>query len=300
MKKDQLIDAIGLLDDAVLAETDGGGADGTELGTAVVTASDNKATIKRRFRIILVTTVILALIGGTAAVASGGIGGFLNLGNRIKIENGGELLQHEYVAYGDARVRTSSIRGAVNKDMKTMPKTMKDRPLWSNTSPNTVVKRYEDIEDAIDYIGYSKLVFPKTDYPFTHIYTEVTGFQKEDSSEFKPGVICFGATQRYHSNPEYWFSTSIYIYTDSWPMGNVGIHTAVTDQATYTSEERRVNGRTFCIVLQEDPSYSEGHQLSTGIFWQENGVFYYFHIVYPEELREEAEKVAQEWMESFP
>ncbi len=304
MKKDQLIDAIGLLDDAVLAEVDGGGADGAEADgagpvTAAAKASENKATLRRRFRIILITTMILVLIGGTVAVASGGIGGLLNLGTRIKTEDGGELIQHEYVGYGDEKVSISDIRGAVNKDVKAIPETMKDRPLWSNTVPNTVVKRYEDIDDAIDYIGYGKLVFPETEYPFTDIHTEVMGFQKDDSSEYNPGLIILGASQRYHSDPDYWFSTSIYIYTDSYPQDTVGIRTGVTELATYTSEERTVNGRTFCIVRQEDPSFSEGYQLATDVFWQENGVFYYFHIVYREELREEAEKVAQEWMESF-
>ena len=300
MKKEQLIDAIGMMDDAVLSGIDPAGAGSADPNRAKV--SGKTLTQNRRFRIILIAVAIMVMIGGSVAVAAGPVGGKLNTGKKTETADGGEMIDHEYVAYGDARVDTADIRGGVNSDMKQIPERMENHSMFSSKTPNSIDKSFTSIAEAVKYIGYAKLNFPELSYPYENIHTETMGFtdDEERKTDYRPGVIILQTGQKYHSEPDYWFDVSAHIYTTDYPYPEtVGIRTAVSDQATYTSEEKEVGGRTFSIVRQEDPSFSEGHQLCTDVFWQENGVFYYFHIVYREDLREEAEKVAQEWMESF-
>ena len=54
------------------------------------------------------------------------------------------------------------------------------------------------------------------------------------------------------------------------------------------------------MLIVEDSRQKVGKHTNKHKYWQENGVFYVFHIVFCEELRAEAERIAQEWMESFP
>ena len=253
-----MIDAIGMMDDAVLSGIDPAGAGSADPNRAKV--SGKTLTQNRRFRIILIAVAIMVMIGGSVAVAAGPVGGKLNTGKKTETADGGEMIDHEYVAYGDARVDTADIRGSVSKDMMLIPERRENWSAFSSSMPNIINKRFSSIAEALRYIGYAKMSFPEPDYPYEDINTETMGFpdDEERMTDYRPGLIILGTVQKYHSDPDYYFQTSAQIFTTDYPnTESVGIRTAVTDQATYTSEEKTVGSRTFSIVRQEDPSFSE-------------------------------------------
>ena len=311
MKKDRLIDALGLLDDEMLATVDPSEND------VPVTRVKQPATVpepvgwKRRLVIMLVPVAVMVMIVATVAVATGEFGGRLKTGAKRKMQNGEEYNDHEYEAYGEARVKASEVKGGINKLLEEIPERVKNFSAYDSTLPNCVGRSFERIDEAIDYIGYDKMVFPKLDYPYEGINVSAIGVTRDGSSGFKQGSasdnaeyvlgdVILDVTQKYHSDPDYWFQTAAYLPTEYSSRENNAIYMGYSDRAKFTSEEKAVKGRTFSILRETDPSFAEGNQDKIEVYWQENGVFYVFHIVFCEELRAEAERIAQEWMESFP
>ena len=243
------------------------------------------------------------------AFVTGDMGGKLYLGSKRETPNGPEYSKHEYAAYGDARVSASEIRGGINKLLEEIPERTRKHQVYDSWMPNVVSRNFENVDEAVDFIGYEKIFFPKLNYPCEGITVVATGVPKDDSipfervsddEEYLLGEVSMNAIQRYHSDPDYWFETMTHIFTEHSASDKNAVTMGYSNKAEFSAEERKVGERTFSILYEEDPHFYEGYRKKIEVFWQERGVFYMFHIVYGEELCEEAERIAQKWMESFP
>lgn len=310
MKKDQLIDAIGKLDDTLFSEIEASMQ--SERTAATCTTGVSQGASKNHFRkrrFVLIALAAVLLIGGAAAFGTDGFGGLIKIGKTT--EDGKEQTTLEYIPYGDVRVDPALITGKINDALKEIPERVRNYKVYDSMSPNALLKRYDTLDEALDYVGYKKMIFPRLDYEYANIATEGYGIRTDgidvwgqeeeglNSEDYVLSDVSVETTQKYHSNPEYYFQTFAYLRTKYIKDEPVRIR-LILENAKTATEQKTVNGRTFSILRSNDPSLNADHQLATDVFWQENDIIFYFHIVYNEECRADAERVADEWMHSFP
>ena len=310
MKNDQLIDAIGKLDDTLFSEIEASMQ--TERTVVRDATFESQGASKPRFRtrrFVLVALAAVMLIGGAAALSAGSLGGFLKIG---KTGTGGEEQKTaEYVPFEDVRINPSLITGSILDALKDIPERVRNYQLHDSIMPNALLKGFDTLDDALDYVGYANMIFPRLDYECAGVYTEGYGVSAAeldesvreaaglDSEEYVLSDVSIVLTQKYHSNPDYYFSTFACLCTNYVKDDPVRIR-MILDNAATATDQKTVNGRTFSILHTNDPDHSEGYRLATDVFWQENDIIFFFHIVYNEDCRDDAERVADEWMHSFP
>ncbi len=300
MKKDQLIDAIGKLDDTLFSEIEASMQNerSSETGLTVVSRNAGRSPLRKR-RFVLVALAAVLLIGGAAAYTTNGFGGLLRIGQTN--EEGRAQKTVEYVPFGDVRINPSLITGEINEDLKEIPERVRNYQPTDSIMPNALLRRYSTLDEALNYVGYTNMIFPRLNYEYVSIATEGYGISTDgsDSEAYGLSDVSVEVTQKYHSNPDYYFQCNAYLCTENVEDEPVRIR-MILDSAETATEQKTVNGRTFSILRTNDPSLNVDHQLATDVFWQENDIIFYFHIVYNEECRADAERVADEWMHSFP
>ena len=299
MNKKQLIDAIGQLDDSVYEGTDmpdvlpGEKAIGTGNG-------------RRGRKVFLLAAAAVLLIGG-AAIASPP----LLRGGTLKPEketvDGKDYNSFRYETRDTSRVLLSEITGDVLESMKEIPERKKNHNIADSSSPTCIVKYFDSVSDALSYIGYSKLVFPEMSYPYSEIHTEALGTPAYQAGGYVPGAeeyvlgfLTFSATQ-YDSDSGIIFQNMMLLYTEACTFDTTNLALAGYPlEFSYEMEEQNVNGRVFSVLKEQNTSENPYWEKSIDVFWQENGVIYTLHIVYPEDKETEANRIAEEWMKSFP
>lgn len=257
MNKKQLVDAIGQLDDSVYEGTDmpdvlpGEKAIGTGNG-------------RRGRKVFLLAAAAVLLIGGAAVAAPP----LLRRGGTLKPEeenvDGKDYNSFRYETGDASRVPLSEITGGVLESMKEIPERIKKRKksfnMADSSDPTCIVKHFDSLSEALSYIGYSKLVFPEMNYPYSEIHTEACTFDTT----------------------------------------NLALAGYPKEECSYEMEEQTVNGRVFSVLKEQNTSENPYWEKSIDVFWQENGVIYTLHIVYPEDKETEANRITEEWMKSFP
>jgi hypothetical protein len=93
----------------------------------------------------------------------------------------------------------------------------------------------------------------------------------------------------------------MFIYTEACTFDTTNLALAgCPKEFSYEMEEQTVNGRVFSVLKEQNTSENPYWEKSIDVFWQENGVIYTLHIVYPEDKETEANRITEEWMKSFP
>ena len=295
MNKKQLIDAIGQLNDSVFAGTEAIDA-GSETRFA---ATESRGGMKRGRKVFLLAAAAVLLIGGTALAAPLLRGGTLK--NEKEKIDGKDYNEFHYETNEDTRVRVSDIKGSVLEDMKAIPERVANYSPIDSVTPETVMKRFNSLDDALSYIGYAKFFFPRLDYSFESVYTQVIGAKPDGSEEYVPGYITLQTTQKYTGTSTLHFNLSASIRTDALPAEGSVINVSMFPTETaYSAEEVTVNGRTFTVVKQKNESFGSGWEMMTEVYWLENGVSYLLTVPYAEADAECAEQLVNEWMNSFP
>jgi hypothetical protein len=298
MNKNQLIDALGQLDDSVYEGIDmlnalpGEKAIGTGNG-------------RRGRKVFLLAAVAVLLIGGAAVAAPP-----LLRGGTLKLEketvDGKDYNSFRYETGEASRVPLSEITGSVLESMKEIPERIKNFNIVDSSVPSCIVKHFDSLSEALSYIGYSKLVFPEMNYPYSEIHTEAHGVSAQHpkvnapDEEYVLGSLYLSTTQ-YDSFSGLSFQNLIHIYTEANPFDSTSLLLVnYPTETSYVTEEQAVNGRVFSIIKEQNTSEDPGWQLSTEVLWQENGVIYMFHVTYYEDKAAEADRLVEEWMKSFP
>ena len=305
MNKKQLVDAIGQLDDSVYEGTDmpdvlpGEKAIGTGNG-------------RRGRKVFLLAAAAVLLIGGAAVAAPP----LLRRGGTLNPEeenvDGKDYNRFRYETGDASRVPLSEITGGVLESMKEIPERIKKRRknfnMADSSDPTCIVKHFDSLSEALSYIGYSKLVFPEMNYPYSEIHTEALGTSAYHAEGYVPGAeeyvlgfLTFSATQ-YDSDSGIIFQNMMLIYTEActFDTTNLALAGYPKEECSYEMEEQTVNGRVFSVLKEQNTSENPYWEKSIDVFWQENGVIYTLHIVYPEDKETEANRITEEWMKSFP
>ena len=298
MNKKQLIDAIGQLDDSVYEGIDMPNALPGE--KAIGTGNG-----RRGRKVFLLATATVLLIGGAAIAAPP-----LLRGGTLKPEketvDGKDYNSFRYETGEASCVPLSEITGSVLESMKEIPERIKNFNIVDSSVPSCIVKHFDSLSEALSYIGYSKLVFPEMNYPYSEIHTEAHGVSAQHpkvnapDEEYVLGSLYLSTTQ-YDSGSGLSFQNLIHIYTEANPFDSTSLLlVGYPTETSYVTEEQAVNGRVFSVLKEQTTSENPGWQLSTEVLWQENGVIYMFHVTYSEDKAAEADRLVEEWMKSFP
>ena len=295
MNKKQLIDAIGQLNDSVFAGTEAIDA-GSETRFA---ATESRGGMKRGRKVFLLAAAAVLLIGGTALAAP------LLRGATLRLEkeeiDGEDYYTFHYETDEDTRVSVSKIQGDVLADMEDIPERVANHKPFDSMDPTAVIKRFNTIDEALSYIGYGDLIFPKLDYDYESIHTEVCGTKPDGSDRYVPGFISLQTMQKYTGASTLYIQVCAQIRTDACPADGSVLNVALSPDAVVCStEEVTVNGRTFTVVRQKNESPDPGWDRMTEVYWLENGISYLLNIPHPEADAEYVERIVTEWMNSFP
>ncbi|MBO4669461.1 MAG: hypothetical protein J5648_05740 [Lachnospiraceae bacterium] len=296
MNKKQLIDAIGQLNDSVFAGTETIGAASE---TRFSAKTEARGGMRKGRKVFLLAAAAVLLIGGTALAAPLLRGGTLK--NEKEKVDGKEYNTFRYETDEDTRVSVSDIKGSVLAAMDEIPGRVANASPTDSILPQTVMRRFNSVDEALSYIGYARMIFPRLNYSYESIHTEVLGTKPDGSDQYVPGHILLQTTQKYTGVSELHFTVGATIRTDALPADSSVIRVDMyPSQTAYSTEEVTVNGRTFTVVRQKNESFDPGWEMMTEVYWQENGVSYLMSVPYTEADAECAEQLVNEWMNSFP
>ena len=179
-------------------------------------------------------------------------------------------------------------------------------PLWGQPStlrsPDGRMELRFEVKDSVPYYSLSRdgraVVLPsKMGFTLEWRDDMAHAFVVKD---IKICGISYETTQKYHSDPDCFFQ-SIAILRTEYSKQDAGIRLGVNSVLDREKAiVKTVNGREFSYLqLGYDKDTHMYYQGAIDVLWAENGVTYYFHIVYYDNCREKAEQIAEEWMESF-
>ena len=311
MSTEQLVKAIGQAADGMLDETYTCRQSYTDAEPAV----ENSGTLrtsrgKYRVSTAVVLIALIVLIGGSMVLASGIRGG--NLKKNEESANNSEGVTYEFTPYESSKIPITDFHGEI---MESAVKNITERiEKWGKMDwferasrsdlPDHIVQYFETPEEALQYIGCDRIAMPELDYEYTDIHVGIEG-----DADYLPDFvvkdikicgISYETTQEYHSDPDCFFQ-SIAILRTEYSKQDAGIRLGVdSDFDREKTIVKTVNGREFSYLqLDYDKDTHLYYQGAIDVLWAENGVTYYFHMVYYDNCREKAEQIAEEWMESF-
>lgn len=252
---------------------------------------------KRHFRqkafITVVAGIVLFLIVGSVSVAayahlfsSGKL--FFYKANKSSDKN----TDVEFVLDDTTRVDTKDLKGKVMECESVIKQQIEDDDPLSSLSPYAVDKKFDDISEAIAYIGYDKLVWPIMDEVIDSVNLSVEGTEE---GKIKELVL----TSCYEEMGSISAQTEARIFTENY-CGEIGVGaTSYSDDfpgVDYSGETVITNGREFWVV---DSTEFEDGWLGKMVYWQENKVVYTFDIRYRKGDENKVTELVTRWMNGF-
>ena len=301
MKSEQLLDALNDIDDSMIAETNPFHEEEITTPVLQVTGGTGKGG-KRKMRksILLVAVCAVFLLSGVVYAATGGdlLNIIRNKGTDGDGETTVEYLEKTTVLMSDLRGEIQNAPAEIQGQVEAFNALSEMERMASSVMPEALRKSFGTVEDAIAYIGYDQLNYPKINYPTESVDVDMTGCEVPDG--YSLSTITMTATQQYSSDPAYFCQTLATFFTEH-ADANAAMRLSLSERAELAEEQRVAGGRTFSILHtnEPDPDYEGEKLLCTEVFTTENDVVFLFHIVYGEDNRTEAEAVITEWMNSF-
>lgn len=153
-------------------------------------------------------------------------------------------------------------------------------------------KSFENISDALEYIGYDKFVWPQLDEKTKTINLSVNGTQEGKITDLAliSNYKIVGAIEA---------QTEARIFTENYTGENGVGATSYSDDfpgVDYSGETVVRNGREFWLVNSTE--FEDGW-LNKMVYWQENNVVYTFSVRYKEVDEKTVTDLAICWMNSF-
>lgn len=264
-----------------------------------INSNDEKQveSAKRRLRqktlIPIAAGIALFLIVGSVSVvvyahlsSSGKL--FFHKANKFSDKN----TDVEFVLDDATRVNTKDLKGKVTECEAIMKQQIADYNPLSSLSPYVVDQTFDDISDAIAYIGYDKFVWPKLDEAIDSVKLSVEG---TDEGKIRNLVL----TSYYEEMGDISAQTEARIFTENY-NGEISVGATSYSDAfpgvDYSGETVIANGREFWVV---DSTEFEDGWLGKMVYWQENKVIYTFDIRYQKGDEKEVNKLATRWMNGF-
>ena len=301
MKSEQLLDALNDINDSMIAETNPFHEEEIITPMLQVTGGTGKGG-KRKMRksILLVAVCAVLLLSGVVYAATGGdlLNIIRNKGTDGDGETTVEYLEKTTVSMSDLRGEIRNAPAEIQEQVKAFNALSEMERMASSVMPEVLRKSFGTVEDAIAYIGYDQLNYPKINYPTESVDVDMTGCEVPDG--YSLSTIIMTATQQYSSDPAYFCQTLATFFTEHADANSV-MRLSLSERAELAEEQRVAGGRTFSILHTNEPNpdYEGEKLLCTEVFTTENDVVFLFHIVYDEDNRAEAEAVITEWMNSF-
>ena len=294
MKEEQLMEAIGKIDESMLREVEtvrNGNSGNTE--RTGVTHTGHKGL--RRKWLIPVAACMVMMIGGIGAYASGLLGGGslkTGKGNVGKFNS-----DYEYTALEDIRIPILEIKGTVRSVTEQMNQEAANFDPTSSQLPGTKQKRFATVEDAVDYIGYKKLTVPDISADVQEVTVQAVGIEKEGTQSSTPEYDLAHITlEAMYRRGEVVVQEFYTLSTENVQEDQTGVRGIVMPEWSITQDTKTVNGRVFNILKTEG---LDNGNIGTEVFWQQDKVIYTIYFIYPPAKQDTVDMLMKEWMEAF-
>ena len=313
MNMEKLIDSIGSIDEKYISETD----------NIRMSAKRKKMSLRKMIMLPIAASLTLALVGFTAYYLHNSASVQLFSGNPI---NDGKLSEAR-ISFDSTTtlIDSDKITGAVN-DVSDIIIDRFNTMEWDDSSDIRPVNAYpgsycvnlQSPDEVYDYIGYDGLVIPE--FSKSDMVSFVSPVRLYILGDEEGNIENISINIDYQSSEGYSVQTFTTLYTEHQtisPDGTVGLYINTHSDQVESSDlkESKIveNGREFLVIEQDSiqsfpGSYEplqEGWTVDTreffarNIFWQEDKVLYNLYVCYPTDMREEADEVIHEWMNSF-
>ena len=250
--------------------------------------TQQKNLVKKSFIPVIVGFALFLLVGSVSA----------------HLLSSGKLLFHKanessdnhtdvtFVVDDTTRVNTKNFKGNIKECESIIKDQVVVNNMYSSQSPYGVDKSFENISDALEYIGYDKFVWPQLDEKTKTINLSVNGTQEGKITDLAliSNYKIVGAIEA---------QTEARIFTENY-TGEIGVGaTSYSDDfpgVDYSGETVVRNGREFWLVNSTE--FEDGW-LNKMVYWQENNVVYTFSVRYKEVDEKTVTDLAICWMNGF-
>lgn len=254
--------------------------------------TQQKNLVKKSFIPVIVGFALFLLVGSVSAVVY------------AHLLSSGKLLFHKanessdnhtdvtFVVDDTTRVNTKNFKGNIKECESIIKDQVVVNNMYSSQSPYGVDKSFENISDALEYIGYDKFVWPQLDEKTKTINLSVNGTQEGKITDLAliSNYKIVGAIEA---------QTEARIFTENY-TGEIGVGaTSYSDDfpgVDYSGETVVRNGREFWLVNSTE--FEDGW-LNKMVYWQENNVVYTFSVRYKEMDEKTVTDLAICWMNGF-
>lgn len=240
-------------------------------------------------RLAVACTILFVGIAGTTVFAVLSSSGILVF--RQTNPDSDKKTAVDFVVDGTHKVPLASITGKIRECKELITEQVKEYDIVSSSNPQQVGREFKKIEDAIEYIGYDGLVWPKVENENPSVNVTVYGSEEGDIQEIQ-------LESRFRVNDEMDAVTDAWIFTEESDM-EMGVRidsfSGYFEGVDYSGNSVIENGRSFLVT---DPVSMNGWYVRMA-FWQENDVIYSFYIRYKEVREKEADDLVTRWMKAF-
>lgn len=247
---------------------------------------------KKSFVPVLVGVALFLLIGSASMVVYAHLLSSGKLLFHKANESSDNYTDVTFVVDDTTRVNTKNFKGNIKECESIIKDQVVANNMYSSQSPYGVDKSFENISDALEYIGYDKFVWPQLDEKTKTINLSVNGTQEGKITDLAliSNYKIVGAIEA---------QTEARIFTENY-TGEIGVGaTSYSDDfpgVDYSGETVVRNGREFWLVNSTE--FEDGW-LNKMVYWQENNVVYTFSVRYKEVDEKTVTDLAICWMNSF-
>lgn len=240
-------------------------------------------------RLAVACTILFVGIAGTTVFAVLSSSGILVF--RQTNPDSDKKTAVDFVVDGTHKVPLASITGKIRECKDLIAEQVKEYDMLYSSDPQQVSREFQKIEDAIGYIGYEGLTWPKVENENPSVNVTVYGSEEGDIQEIQ-------LESRFRVNDEMDAVTDAWIFTEESEeeMGTgIDSFSGYFEGVNYSGNSVIENGRSFLVT---DPVSMNGWYVRMA-FWQENGVIYTFYVRYKEVKEKEADELVTRWMQAF-
>lgn len=197
----------------------------------------------------------------------------------------------EFQVNEDIRIEYGKIQGEITNCSAMLKKQYENYDPFSSVMPDILEKKFDSIDEAIEYVGYDELIFPHVEYSGDSVVS-VDGNEKGEILK-----IQVRAENKLASTVSY--QTAAILFTEK-SDSDCGVeftsYSSDFEGASHTTKVESYGDREFYIVNSTE--YEDGW-LNQDVYLIENKVIYELNLHFKNEDQEKANQIMSEWMKSF-
>lgn len=266
MTDEQLNNALALLDDAYILE-----------------AAPGNAHPRKRKNVFLLAACITVLLALSSSVLAA-----TNWGTDLLNQFSGDAESGYEVGIEIGTIPMDAFTGDVQKVPAVIQKQFMEYEPHMSWLPNHFQKTFDSSDEAIAYLGYGDLYWPRWEYPETYVDLNVIGDASGKLSQITMEVD--------YKVEDVRIQTFAYLYTEHY-TGEIEFSSLFPGYLEFTETAYTTRNGTNCLIVHSSPLES-GYCTAAG-YLVNGAVLYRIHLAYPSEDQAQAEELLYKWLEQF-